>query len=395
MVQKTTSVLNCNVIAHIIPTNRRINTVNIEQMKLVLREMLSKTDLTPCVVGHRGVGKSAGIIQVCREDGWRYVSLRLGQMEVGDLVGIPFREGKTMHWSRPSWWPGDDDPPTVVHCDELNRAQQEDTLQAIFQFVEPPVEGQPRALHTHRLAAQHKVVVTINPPDGTYQVATLDRALIDRMVMLYVESDHRCWARYAAARGLDNSVRQFLDGNSGLLARQGTAMDLQVEPTERAWEMISILRKSSRFPGDLEMEVYAGIIGREAAIMFMRWLSDHRQRPLTAAEVLNAWADVSDKAAAQRDDLQAATINDLTATLHAAPNMMAEQEQNLVAYIAILPRDLRFAFIKSLLKIPSVALAISQDKYDEVVYDAMRTISTEAAGFCPGVPAEATCSTNL
>jgi MoxR-like ATPase len=354
--------------------------VNIEQMKQVLKEMLVRTDLTPCVVGHRGVGKSAGIIQVCREAGWRYVSLRLGQMEVGDLVGIPYREGGVMHWSRPSWWPADDDPPTVVHCDELNRAQQEDTLQAIFQFVEPPVEGQPRALHTHRLAARHKVVVTINPPDGTYQVATLDRALIDRMVMLYVESDHRCWARYAAERGLDSGVRQFLDGNSALLARQGAAMDLQVEPTERAWEMVSILRKSSHFPGDLEMEVYAGIIGREAAIMFMRWLADHRQRPLTAAEVLNSWADVADKAAAQRDDLQAGTINDLTATLQGTALFSAEQEQNLVAYIAVLPRDLRFGFIKSLLKIPTVALAISQDRYDAVVYDAMRTISAEAVG---------------
>jgi hypothetical protein len=285
-----------------------------------------------------------------------------------------------MHWSRPSWWPADDDPPTVVHCDELNRAQQEDTLQAIFQFVEPPVEGEPRALHTHRLAPHHKVVVTINPPDGSYQVATLDRALIDRMVMLYVESDHRCWDRYAAARGLDQGVRQFLDSNSALLARQGTPMDLQVEPTERAWEMISILRKNSRFPGDLEMEVYAGIIGREAAIMFMRWLADHRHRPLTAAEVLNSWPEVAEKAAAQRDDLQAATINDLTATLQAAPSLAEEQEQNLVAYIAILPRDLRFGFIKSLLKIPPVALAISQDRYDAVVFDAMRAISSEALG---------------
>jgi hypothetical protein len=352
--------------------------VNIEQMKLVLTEMLAGTDLTPCVVGHRGVGKTAGIIQVCREAGWRYVSLRLGQMEVGDLVGIPFREGGVMHWSRPSWWPGDDDPPTVVHCDELNRAQQEDTLQAIFQFVEPPVEGEPRALHTHRLASQHKVVVTINPPDGSYQVATLDRALIDRMVMLYVESDHGCWARYAAARNLDSGVRHFLAGNSGMLARQGAPMDLQVEPTERAWEMVSILRKNSRFPGDLEMEVYAGIIGREAAVMFMRWLADHRHRPVTAAEVLNSWGEVAHKASGQRDDMQAATINDLTSSLHSMPQLQAEQEQNLVAYIAILPRDLRFGFVKSLLKIPSVALAISQDKYDTIVFDAMRIISSEA-----------------
>lgn len=34
--------------------------MNIEQMKTVLREILVATDLTPCVVGHRGVGKTAG-----------------------------------------------------------------------------------------------------------------------------------------------------------------------------------------------------------------------------------------------------------------------------------------------------------------------------------------------
>ncbi len=47
--------------------------MNIEQMKSVLKEILTKTDLTPCVVGHRGVGKTAGIIQVCREISHHYV----------------------------------------------------------------------------------------------------------------------------------------------------------------------------------------------------------------------------------------------------------------------------------------------------------------------------------
>src|SRR5512138_3711592 len=205
--------------------------MNIEQMKIVLKEIVTRTDLTPCVVGHRGVGKSAGIMQVCREIGRRYVPLRLGQMEVGDLVGIPYREGKVMHWSRPSWWPEDEEDETIVHCDELNRAQQEDTLQAIFQFVEPPAEGETRALHTHKLHPKHKVVVTINPPDGTYQVATLDRALIDRMVMLYVETDYACWAEYAASRGLDSGVRGFLAANPQMLARQGAPLDMDVEPT--------------------------------------------------------------------------------------------------------------------------------------------------------------------
>ncbi|NTV50539.1 MAG: hypothetical protein HGB32_12275 [Geobacteraceae bacterium] len=352
--------------------------MNIEQMKTVIKEIITKTDLTPCVVGHRGVGKSAGIIQACREIDLEYVSLRLGQMEVGDLVGVPFRDGDIMHWSRPSWWPGDDQPPTVVHCDELNRAQQEDTLQAIFQFVEPPAEGLLRSLHTHHLSKRHKVVVSINPPDGTYQVATLDRALIDRMIMLFVETDYNCWAHYAAKRELSGDVRQFLAGNSGMLARQGSPMELQVEPTERGWEMVSILRKNCRFPGDLEMEVYAGIIGKEAAITFMRWLADQKGRPLTAAEVLNQWPLIADRAAKQRDDIQAATVNDLITTLQAAPTLEQEQEANLVAYTAMLPRDLRFGFVKSLLKIPEVALAIAQDKYDSVVFDAIQIISREA-----------------
>jgi hypothetical protein len=236
-----------------------------------------------------------------------------------------------------------------------------------------------RSLLTHRLSRRHKVVVSINPPDGTYQVATLDRALIDRMVMLFVESDYQCWARYATERELSGDVRQFLVGNSGLLAKQGAPMDLLVEPTERGWEMVSILRKNCRFPGDLEMEVYSGIIGKEGAIMFMRWLSDRKGRPLTAAEILNEWFQVAQRAEAQRHDVQAATINDLTMTLHSSPSLSPEQEENLVAYIAVLPRDIRFGFIKSLLKIPYVALALAQDKHDSVILEAMQMISRDNA----------------
>ncbi|WP_243371060.1 hypothetical protein [Geotalea sp. SG265] len=352
--------------------------MNVEQMKTVLREILTKTDLTPCVVGHRGVGKTAGIIQLCRELDREYVPLRLGQMEVGDLVGIPYREGGVMHWSRPSWWPDDQAAETLIHCDELNRAQQEDTLQAIFQFVEPPAEGQQRALHTHKLGLRHKVVVTINPPDGTYQVATLDRALIDRMVMLYVETDYQCWARYAVQRELDDGVRGFLAGNPAFLARQGSPLDMDVEPTERGWEMVSILRRRCRLPRELEMEVYAGIIGKEAAVSFLRWCADQAGRPVPAAEVLNNWSVVMEAVLRQRDDAQAATMNELLSLLQVAPELTGNQEENLVAYLECLPRDMRFATVKSLLKIPPVALAISQDKYDTVVLDAIRTMSAEA-----------------
>jgi len=155
-------------------------------------------------------------------------------------------------------------------------------------------------------------------------------------------------------------------------------MDLQVEPSERGWEMVSTLQKSCKFPAELEMEVYAGIVGKEAAIMFMRWLADRKGRPITAAEILNDWPQVAERAAAQRDDVQAATINDLSATLQASPSLSDEQEDNMVAYISVLPRDLCFGVVKTLLKIPEVALALVKDKHDSVIFDAMQAINREA-----------------
>jgi len=353
--------------------------MNIEQMNTVLAEILSKTDLTPCVVGHRGVGKTAGIVQVCREMQFAYTSLRLGQMEVGDLVGIPYRDGDTMHWSRPSWWPLAENEATVVHCDELNRAQQEDTLQAIFQFVEPPVEGQMRALHTHEMARQHKVVVTINPPDGTYQVAPLDRALLDRMVLLYVESDYACWSCYARERNLDSDVRSFLGANHQLLAAPGGAMDLQVEPSERAWEMVSVLRQKCRFPADLEMEVYAGIVGEAAAVTFLRWCAEQKGRPLSAEQVLDHWEDIAAQAARQRDDAQAVTLHEVITLLKAEPELSEAREANLIAYLGVLPRDMRFALVKGLLRIPKVANRLCDDKHDGAVLEVIAEISRAAS----------------
>lgn len=353
--------------------------MNISQLKVVLREVITRTNLTPCVVGHRGVGKTAAIFQVCKEIDFAYTPLRLGQMEVGDLVGMPYRTGDVMHWSRPSWWPQADARPTLVHCDELNRAQQEDTLQAIFQFIEPPGPGQHRALHTHVLAPQHRVVVAINPPDGSYQVAPLDRALLDRMLVLQVESDADCWGQYALEQNFDDQVRHFIAGNQAFLATGNPGYDLQIEPSERAWEMISILKQSCRLPAALEMEVYSGIIGREAAVCFLSWCAEQHQRPLSAAQILNNWPEVADQARRQRHDIQAASIGDLHGFLTHHANLNRTQQDHLVAYIEVLPRDMRFGLIKSLLRIPAVAAILSEDRYDHVILDAMMHLNNEVA----------------
>lgn len=353
--------------------------MNIEQMKLVIGEILRNTDLTPCVVGHRGVGKTAGIIQICRDAGFTYAPLRLGQMEVGDLVGIPYREGETMHWSRPGWWPTDDAPPTLIHCDELNRAQQEDTLQAIFQFVEPPLEGVRRALHSHKLHPKHRVVVTINPPDGTYQVAPLDRALLDRMVLIHVESDPSCWLDYAASRSLDTDVCSFITQNPRYLATGNQGEGIRMEPSERSWEMISILRRHCRFPRDLEMELYAGILGEETAVVFSRWLSDRDARFIDGGAILSRWPEVRAQVLAQRPDQMAATMHDLSGRLGRSGEIGEEELENLIDYLFDLSAELQFAQTKELARIPQVAARLCESSRSDAIIELIRKI-THAAG---------------
>jgi hypothetical protein len=199
------------------------------------------------------------------------------------------------------------------------------------------------------------------------------------MVMIYVETDYHCWARYAKEKQFDETVQQFLSAYPNLLSRPGSALDMQVEPTERAWEMVSTLKRSCRFPADLEMEIYAGIVGQEAAVSFLRWSSEKKDRPVTARQVLDTWSDVVEKVNQQRDDLQAVTLNDLVTTLEIDPHMTLEQEQNLVAYIGSLPRDLRFGLVKALIKNPKIAEVLCKDEHDGVVLDAIEAISKEAS----------------
>jgi hypothetical protein len=43
--------------------------MNIEQMNIAQKGILTNTDLPLCGNGHRGVGKSDGIMQICHEIG--------------------------------------------------------------------------------------------------------------------------------------------------------------------------------------------------------------------------------------------------------------------------------------------------------------------------------------
>jgi len=73
-------------------------------------------------------------------------------------------------------------------------------------------------------------------------------------------------------------------------------------------------------------------------------------------------------------------MNELLTVLADRRDLAEEEEDHLVAYLGVLPRDLRFGMVKALLRMPHMAEVISRDRYDHVVLDAISRISGEVAG---------------
>ena len=55
------------------------------------------------------------------------------------------------------------------------------------------------------------------------------------------------------------------------------------------------------------------------------------------------------------------------------------RETHLVAYLGVLPRDMRFALVKALLRIPKVANRLCDDRHDGAVMDVIAEISRAAS----------------
>lgn len=343
------------------------------ELIVVLREILRNTTLTPFVWGEAGIGKSQIVHQVGTELGMRVVELRIGQMEVGDLVGIPYQDGGRTKWAVPEWFPSDlnGDPPTLVFCDELNRGEEHSTLQAIFQFVSD------RRLHTHALRECDRIVCAGNPSSGEYMVADLDAALMDRFVHLILHPSVEDWMVWANSVGIDDELKDFVSTNQSLLFQaRADGFDVDVKPSPRSYEMLNEIMKKCDLPRELFAEVAAGLIGKEAAVVLTRFLEERFQKPVSPREILFNYDDVREKLLSSRPDLLNASITQLLA--YCASDRNEINGQNLIRFVIDLPNDFKFAVIRGLIKYESTRKILStSDELLELVSLALDEATSE------------------
>lgn len=131
-------------------------------------------ELNVLLIGRHGVGKTYTLLEAAERHGLTLKYFSCSTLDpFTDLVGVPYPDDdrEDLKMVRPR----SIDEADIIMFDELNRAADTKTLNAIFEIV------QFRSINGEKLKAK-SVWAAINPVDdkGTYNVHDLDPALIDR-----------------------------------------------------------------------------------------------------------------------------------------------------------------------------------------------------------------------
>lgn len=342
--------------------------MNINQVKKAL-PYLFENGLVGLLIGGHGVGKSTGVREYTEEQGIGFIDLRLGQMEVGDLLGLPeiIKDEKTGDqitvFARPKWFPTEGKG--VLFLDEINRAKR-DVIQAVFQLVLD------RKLHDYRLPEGWAVVSAMNPNTEDYQTLDLsDKAFLDRFCHIKISSSYQDFISYGETKGFDKSVTGFINNHPAMLRGANAEFNLNdVEPSDRSWAAVSRLVKNKNIPDDTLNELVAGLVGMEAATAFLAWKKTS-EKPVSGALVLKDYKKVQKEILAQADvsnyrpDLINETKQQIMEIIKAKPieeDPLTDKEyKNLVAFMIDLPNDLFIEFSKQHFKVPKLFLRLADE----------------------------------
>lgn len=329
--------------------------MNIKDAKRYIRLIIEKqVPVTVAMIGPSGIGKSAIEKQLAKEmsayfkTDFGFIDLRLATQEPADLIGIPYRDGDVTKWAVPHWFPK---PGTrgVICLEELNRAPN-DVRQCIFQFIWD------RVLHTHQLPDGWTIVLAMNPEtdDGSYQVETLDRAMIRRCSVIVVEPNVNAWMTWATDPTQGNvppEITGFIGTHKEMLFEVEN-FDFPIKRTPAGWgDTLACLRKAGAIPQDLEFEIISGILGKEAATAFIKYIDKNYERPVNGEDVLKAYTEVREKILKQITKAEEMWITNkqiIGITEGSGKKLTKKQMENLIDYIDDIPTDIAAGLVHEL-----------------------------------------------
>lgn len=378
------------------------------------------------IIGPAGIGKTQLMKEVANDLGVALVNVRVGQLEPGELIGIPREETQNgitvMKYSLPGYLPhykhnddgsiairedgkkildidrlgsmvqnrrellkkfdGDLDKVEgcIVFFDEINRVAGDDTKQAIFQLPEQ------YRIHTYEIPENCCLFAASNPNTDDYQVNEIDqeRAFMDRFLHLQAEPRLEDWMIWAEKRGIHEGIVSFINADPNALFVKDAYYDLGVIPSPRSFELVNTLLSEVELPKDdaILREVFSGAIGSIHANNLVNHLKENMEKAVTGEEIIKDYKKVQKKIQKAVENNRMDYLDQVTRNLYVVlveeTNIkklkVEENMENIERFLEDLQPEVRMTLVQQLVQFDHVneILGASDAVFEILNSDAMR-----------------------
>lgn len=335
--------------------------MNISTLKEAM-PFLIDAEVPAMLVGHHGVGKTEGVRQYCRDNGFMLKILNLGTQDVGDIIGLADflkdKDGQNVatKFMMPDWareilqfCEANPNKKAVLFLDEINRARR-DVLQVIFPLL---LE---KRIHATTFPKNFYPMGAMNPNTGDYIVTDIsDKALMDRFCHIKLSPSRQEFFKYAKDSKFDDRVIQFLTEQPELLQAELEAFGLdEVKPSRRSWEAVNRVLKV-KTPVNLLPEIITGLVGSTASASFIKSLSD-TDKPISGKQIMDEYSNFKTKVQKYADaksggrmDMLKYTADSIVEWVQSDKKALTkDQQKNLADFLWDIPRDLSFGLAREL-----------------------------------------------
>jgi len=370
--------------------------------------ILALTALDPAqsclLMANHGVGKSEVVKEAARRLNVPCIDIRLSQVDVGDLKGMPFLVNGRTYFAPPDFFPlREEDAKDLqkqlglkdkislglygdkgfLFLDEINRANRE-VQQAAFEIVLD------RRLNMRSLPEGWRVVAAVNDNDDLYSVIDFDPAFLDRFFVVKFRPEEDEWFNWAKNHKIHDAVYMFLRKFNKYLYPTNEAIKTAIAGKNkvhgpRSWAHLSrsILSMQESFKNgilafdilertqksmDFLYKVAQGHVGHMAATEFKNFIETDYQA-LDANVILNSWdKDVEKRLQSVVDANRIPELANYNLMIiefvkdKIKKNLNQKQSQNLVNYCKLVPNEICADFWK---KFNQDCRDVSQSWYKE------------------------------
>lgn len=265
-------------------------------LKFTIRTVLQnnlKNIPRPVLVGDSGVGKTATVRQVYEElvsegvfnkDKAVFIERHLGQVELGDLIGLPdidTKANKTI-WREPCWWPAQD-AEGILFFDEFGDTKN-DIQRAVQQLL---MEG---SLYEHYLPKNMYIVLAMNPVGNEFGSYEFSRQLKNRLMFWDVKPDLDEWLEFLYDQDVLEGVDKIVTSqSSGILEAVDYTVDLGYKNPRSIVAAASLAKYLPKDENaDYAFSLLASICGAYVAGGIVNLLTDgsNVKYPLSASEIM-------------------------------------------------------------------------------------------------------------